>query len=142
MLTGEILTARDAAHKRLYQLMCSKEALPFELKNKIIFYAGPCPAKDGEISGPTGPTTAYRMDKYCDAFYSAGVIATIGKGERSEEAISAIKKYNGKYFTAIGGISCLLAQCVKSSRVIAFDDLGAEAVRKLYVEKFPIKVTY
>lgn len=142
LLTGEILTARDAAHKRLYQLMCSKEALPFELKNKIIFYAGPCPAKDGEISGPTGPTTAYRMDKYCDAFYSAGVIATIGKGERSEEAISAIKKYNGKYFTAIGGISCLLAQCVKSSRVIAFDDLGAEAVRKLYVEKFPIKVTY
>ena len=140
LLTGEILTARDAAHKRLSQMMKNAQQLPFELKDKIIFYAGPCPAKENEISGPTGPTTAYRMDKYCEDFYSSGVLATIGKGERSKEAEYAIKKYKGKYFTAIGGISCVLAQCVKSSRTVAFEDLGTEAVRCLYVEKLPVTV--
>ena len=114
--------------------------LPFEMKDKIIFYAGPCPEKPGEISGPTGPTTAYRMDKYCEKFYSRGLLATIGKGERTEQAEFIIGKHGGKYFTAIGGISCLLAQCVKSSQIVAFEDLGTEAVRKLYVEKFPVHV--
>ena len=140
LLTGEIYTARDAAHKRLAAMIKNHEKLPFELNGKIIFYAGPCPEKDGEISGPTGPTTAYRMDKYCESFYSSGLLGTIGKGERTEEAAAAIKKYNGRYFSAYGGISCLLAQCIKTSEIIAFEDLGAEAVRRQYVEKLPVRV--
>lgn len=141
LLTGEIYTARDAAHKMLADLIESGQKLPIELKDKIIFYAGPCPEKPGEISGPIGPTTSYRMDKYAEMFYSHGLLASVGKGERSSEAQSIINKYGGKYFTAVGGISCLLAKCVKSSQIVAFDELGTEAVRRLYVKKFPITVS-
>ena len=140
LLTGEILTARDAAHKRFKENLESGKELPFEIKDRIIFYAGPCPAKTEEITGPTGPTTAYRMDKYCELMHSHGLLGSIGKGERTQEGIAAIKKYNGRYFTAAGGISCVLAQCVKSSEIIAFEDLGTEAVRKIYVEKLPLRV--
>ena len=140
LLTGTIYTARDAAHKRLYENFKAAGEVPFGLKDKIIFYAGPCPAKSEEVIGPIGPTTSYRMDKYTDFIYSNGVIATVGKGERSEEALDIIKKHNGKYFVAQGGIACLLANCVKSSEIIAFKDLGTEAIRKLYVEKLPLTV--
>lgn len=140
LLTGEIYTARDAAHKLIYDKYKSDKTLLFDLKDKIIFYAGPCPAAEGEIIGPIGPTTSARMDKYCDFVYSKGLLATIGKGERSIDAEQAIRKYNGKYFVAQGGISCLLSSCVKKSEVIAFEDLCTEAIRKLYVEKFPVIV--
>ena len=140
LLTGEIFTARDMAHKRIVEMMRRGEPLPFDLKNKIIFYAGPCPAKDGEITGSIGPTTASRMDKYAVEFYNAGMIASIGKGSRSEETIQAIKRNNAKYFTVTGGIAALLADRIKESSIIAFEDLGAEAVYRLRTEKLPVKV--
>lgn len=142
LLTGEIYTARDAAHKKILDFYDKNKSLPFEIKDKIIFYAGPCPASAHEIIGPIGPTTSARMDVFCEFMHSNGLLASIGKGERSDEAQSAIKNYNGKYFTAQGGIACLLSKCVKKSEVIAFDELQTEAVRKLYVEKFPVKVEY
>lgn len=140
LLTGEIITARDAAHKKLYELYVQNKSLPFELKDKIIFYAGPCPAAQDEIIGPIGPTTASRMDVYLDFVHSQGCIATIGKGERSASAVDIITKHNAKYFTAQGGVACLLANCVKYSEIIAFDELGTESIRKLYVEDFPLTV--
>lgn len=140
LLTGEIYTARDAAHKKLNEMFGTDKQLPLDLKNKIIFYAGPCPPAKGEIIGPIGPTTSYRMDSYTELIYSNGVIATIGKGERSEEATEIIKKHNGKYFSAQGGIACLLADCIKKSELIAFEELETEAIRKLYVEKLPLTV--
>ena len=142
LLTGYIYTARDAAHKRIEDYYKKREKFPFDIKNKIIFYAGPCPAAKNEIIGPIGPTTSTRMDKFCNLLYSNGLLATIGKGERTNDALKVIEKNKGKYFVAEGGIACLLAKCVKSSEIIAFEDLGTEAVRKLYVEKFPIKVKY
>ena len=142
LLTGYIYTARDAAHKRIEEYYKKREKFPFDIKNKIIFYAGPCPAAKNEIIGPIGPTTSTRMDKFCNLLYSNGLLATIGKGERTNDALKVIEKNKGKYFVAEGGIACLLAKCVKSSEIIAFEDLGTEAVRKLYVEKFPIKVKY
>lgn len=140
LLTGEIYTARDAAHKRIADYFNEHNKLPFDLNGKIIFYAGPCPAKPGEAIGPVGPTTSFRMDKFSEFMYSKGVIATIGKGERSKDTEETILKYGGKYFTAQGGIACLLAECVKKSELVCFEELGTEAVRKLYVEKFPLRV--
>lgn len=140
LLTGEIYTARDAAHKKIADYYQKTGTLPFELKDKIIFYAGPCPAAPNEIIGPVGPTTSARMDKFCNLVYSQGLLATIGKGERSKETEETIKNYNGKYLTTQGGIACLLSKCVKQSEVVAFEELGTEAVRKLYVEKFPVCV--
>lgn len=140
LLSGEIYTARDAAHKRIQNFYEKNGIMPFDIKDKIIFYAGPCPAAEGEVIGPIGPTTSARMDKYCELLYSQGLLATLGKGERSTLAKEAIKKYNGKYFTTQGGIACLLERCVKSCEIITFEDLGPEAVRKLYVEKLPVKV--
>lgn len=140
LLTGDIYTARDAAHKRIVEYFKEYDKLPFDLNNKIIFYAGPCPAKPGEAIGPVGPTTSFRMDKFSEFMYSKGVIATIGKGERSKDTEETILKYGGKYFTAQGGIACLLAGCVKKSELVCFEELGTEAVRKLYVEKFPVRV--
>lgn len=142
LLTGEIYVARDMAHKRLTDLMEQNKALPINLKDKIIFYAGPAPEKEGEIIGSIGPTTASRMDKYAEKFYENGIIATIGKGERSLETEKIIKKLNGKYFSVIGGIAALLAQKVKSKEVIAFEDLDPEAIYKLYIEKLPVKVEF
>lgn len=136
LLTGKIYTARDQAHKRL---LASNEK-PFEIKNAIIFYAGPCPAKPDEIIGPIGPTTSSRMDDYTQKLLEDGLLATIGKGERSPQILEDIQKYNAVYFTAIGGIASLLSQCVKSSKLIAYEDLGPEAIYELEVEKMPLFV--
>lgn len=140
LLTGEIYVARDMAHKRLNELLISGQDLPFNLENKIIFYAGPCPNKPNEVIGSIGPTTASRMDKYAVSFYNQGIIATIGKGSRSKEVEDVIKKNGVKYFTVTGGIAALLAEKVVSSEIVAFENLGAEAVYKLQVKKFPLRV--
>lgn len=140
LLSGEIYTARDAAHARIKEMLENGQKLPLELKNKIIFYAGPCPAAPDEVIGPIGPTTSARMDKYTDLMLKNGVIAMIGKGERSKESSKLIKSHNARYFTAYGGIASLLAGCVKNAEVVAFEDLGAEAVFRLEVENLPLKV--
>ncbi len=140
LLTGDIYTARDAAHKKMYNEFVSKGLLPCDLKNKIVFYAGPCPATPSEIIVPVGPTTSARMDAYTDFMLKQGVFAFIGKGEREENAVSSIVNNNAKYFTLQGGIACLLANCVKNNDVIAYEELGTEAIRKLYVEKLPLTV--
>lgn len=140
LLTGEIYVARDMAHKRISDLLKNNSPLPIQIENKIIFYAGPTPAKPNEISGSIGPTTAGRMDNYAVTLYEKGLLATIGKGNRSQEIINIIKEKNAKYFTVQGGIAALLAEKIKESEIIAFEDLGAEAIYKIYVEKFPLKV--
>lgn len=136
LLSGTIFTARDAAHQRLAEMIDNDCILPVNLKDKIIFYAGPCPASKGEIIGPVGPTTSKRMDKFAPRLYEYGVIATIGKGDRT------INGLNKLYFKATGGIACVLQQCVKSSRIAAFEDLGAEAIYELEVEKLPLKTVW
>ena len=141
LLTGDIYVARDMAHKRINELIKENRKLPFDLENNIIFYAGPCPSGDDRVIGSIGPTTASRMDKYAVDFYNKGLLATIGKGARSKEVEKAIKQNGAKYFTITGGIAALLADKVKKSSIIAFEDLGTEAVYKIYVEKFPLKVT-
>lgn len=140
LLTGNIYTARDAAHEQMKNRYEQDGSLPFDLKDKIFFYAGPCPPAPNEVIGPIGPTTSERMDKFCEFIHSNGIIATIGKGERTAEAKEIITKFGAKYISAQGGISCLLAKCVKKSETIAFEELGTEAIRKLYVEKLPLKV--
>lgn len=136
LLTGKIYTARDAAHKRLLE---DKEK-PFEIKNSIIFYAGPCPAAPGETIGPIGPTTSTRMDDYTEELLKEGLIATIGKGERRDDIIKAHQKYGAVYLNATGGVASLLGQCVKNCKLIAYEDLGPEAIYELYVEKMPLFV--
>ncbi len=140
LLSGRIYVARDAAHKRLKQMIDKNERLPFEIKDSIIFYAGPCPPKEGEKIGPIGPTTASRMDKFAVEFYDKGLLATIGKGERGKDIQSAIVKNNAVYFTLQGGIASLIASKVKSSNIIAFEDLGAEAIYELEVQYLPLRV--
>lgn len=140
LLSGEIYTARDMAHKRLLEMMEKGEELPFDLKDKIIFYAGPCPCSDECIVGSIGPTTSARMDKFAPIFYKKGVLATIGKGERSEEVKEAIKETCGLYFTIIGGIACYLSEKFKKKELIAFEDLGAEAIYKFEVEDLPLRL--
>jgi len=140
LLSGTIYTARDAAHKRLVQLIEEKEPLPFELKGAVIYYCGPTPAPPGMVIGSCGPTTSSRMDPYTPRLYSLGLAATIGKGRRSAGVLSAIQKSKGYYLCALGGCGALIAGCVKSSEIVAFEDLGCEAVRKLEVEKMPLIV--
>ena len=140
LLTGQIYVARDMAHKKLVNLIKNNEPLPFDIKDKIIFYAGPCPPKPDTITGSIGPTTASRMDKYAALLYEKGLIATIGKGSRSEEIKKIIKKTGSKYFTIPGGIAALLANKVLKSEIIAFNELGAEALYKIYIKQFPLKV--
>ncbi|HIS89607.1 TPA: fumarate hydratase C-terminal domain-containing protein [Candidatus Avigastranaerophilus faecigallinarum] len=140
LLTGEIYVARDMAHKKLKELIDNNKELPFEIKDKIIFYAGPCPNRPNEVIGSIGPTTASRMDKYAEELYNLGLLATIGKGDRSNNVINSIKKNKGKYFTVVGGIAALLSNKVIKSEIIAFEELGAEAIYKLEIEKFPVKV--
>lgn len=140
LLSGEIYTARDMAHKRLLEMMEKGEELPFDLKDKIIFYAGPCPCADECVVGSIGPTTSARMDKFAPVFYQKGVLATIGKGERSEEVKAAIKQTDGLYFTIIGGIACYLSEKFKKKELIAFEDLGAEAIYKFEVEDLPLRL--
>lgn len=138
LLSGKIYTARDAAHKRFISLLNENKELPIDIKNAIIFYAGPCPANNNEIIGPIGPTTSARMDEFTPILYKHGLLATIGKGERSMEVIDAIKTYNSKYFTVTGGVASLLKKCIKTAKVVAYEDLGAEAVFELEVENLPI----
>lgn len=142
LLSGEIYTARDAAHKRLFEMIKKGEKLPFDLKNKIIFYAGPCPCSGNCVVGSIGPTTAARMDKFAPILYESGVLATIGKGERSKDVEIAIKKAGGLYFTAIGGIACYLAERFKKKDLIAFEDLGTEAIYRFEVENLPLRVEF
>jgi len=140
LLSGVIYTGRDAAHKRLRKLMEEGKEFPFDIRNQVIYYAGPCPAKPGDPIGSCGPTTSYRMDAYAPALIDRGLIGMIGKGQRSEGVVDAIQRNGGVYFAATGGAGALIASSVKSARIIAFDDLGTEAIRELVVENLPLIV--
>ncbi len=136
-ITGNIYTGRDAAHKRLYELIEEGKDLPFSLEGQIIYYVGPAPAKPGYACGPAGPTTSYRMDPYTTALLEKGLKGMIGKGLRSKEVIESMKKNKAVYFAAVGGAAALIAKTIKKSEVIAYSDLGAEAIHRYYVEDFP-----
>ncbi|SCG83044.1 fumarate hydratase subunit beta [Proteiniborus sp. DW1] len=139
-LTGTIYTGRDAAHKRLMETIKNKEELPFDIKDAVIFYVGPTPAKPGKVIGAAGPTTSYRMDSMTVPLLELGLSGMIGKGLRSDEVIEGMKKYGAVYFAAVGGAGALIASSVKESEVVAYDDLGTEAIRKLRVENMPLIV--
>lgn len=139
-LTGTIYTARDAAHKRLIEMTENQEPLPFEVKDAVIYYVGPTPEKPGNPIGAAGPTTSYRMDAYAPTLLDLGETAMIGKGQRSQEVKDAAIRNGAVYFAAIGGAGALMAQKVKSAEIVAFEDLGPEAVRRLQVEDFPVTV--
>lgn len=140
LLTGTIYTSRDAGHKRMCEALARGEELPFNPKDVTIYYVGPTPAKPGAVIGSAGPTTSGRMDAYAPTMLSVGARGMIGKGARLPEVVEAMKQYSGVYFGAIGGAGALLAKCIKSAELIAFEDLGAEALRKLYVEDMPLVV--
>lgn len=140
LITGTVYTARDAAHKRITEMLMRGENPPFEIENSIVYYVGPTPAKPGMAIGSAGPTTSYRMDAYAPKLLDLGQLAMIGKGQRSDEVRDAVVRNGAVYFAAIGGAAALMAKQIKSAEVIAFDDLGAEAVRKLFVEEFPVTV--
>ncbi len=140
LLSGVIYTARDAAHKRLCELADQGKALPMDVKDAVIYFVGPTPAKPGEVIGSAGPTTAYRMDAYSPTMIRLGLTGMIGKGKRNEAVVSAMKEYGAVYFGAIGGCGALLSRCIKKAEVIAYEDLGAEAIRRLEVENFPVVV--
>ena len=139
-LTGTVYTARDAAHRRLYEALQRGEDIPLELQNNIIYYLGPSPAREGQVIGSAGPTTSSRMDKYTPLLLEKGLKGMIGKGKRSDEVIESMHKNHAVYFAAIGGAGALLSKCIKKSEVIAYEDLGTEAIRKLEVENLPIIV--
>lgn len=136
-LTGTIYTARDAAHKRMYEALERGEKLPFDVKNNVIYYMGPSPAREGRPIGSAGPTTASRMDRYAPALLDLGLNGMIGKGKRRDEVRQAIIRNNAVYFAAIGGAGALLSKSILDSETIAYDDLGTEAIRKLEVKEFP-----
>lgn len=139
-LTGTIFTARDAAHKRMQEALDAKEALPFDIRDQIIYYMGPSPARPGRPIGSAGPTTASRMDKYAPGLLNLGLRGMIGKGKRSTEVTDAIVRNGAVYFAAVGGAGALLSKSIIKSEVIAYDDLGTEAIRKLEVKDFPVIV--
>ena len=136
-ISGTIYTARDAAHKRMEEALSSGRELPFDIKGNIIYYMGPSPAREGQVIGSAGPTTASRMDKYTPRLLDLGLGAMIGKGKRSPEVHEAIIRNGAVYFAAIGGAGALLSKCIKACEVIAYEDLGTEAIRKLTIEDFP-----
>ncbi|MCK9582003.1 MAG: FumA C-terminus/TtdB family hydratase beta subunit [Endomicrobiales bacterium] len=140
LLSGIIYTARDAAHKKISELLSAKEKLPINFNGSIIYYCGPCPAKPGEVIGSCGPTTSSRMDPFVQAMHSLGVIATIGKGPRTSVAVESIKKNKATYFVATGGVGALISKKVISSSVVAFSELGAEAIYKLEIKDLPLIV--
>lgn len=140
LLSGVIYTARDAAHKRLCELVDQGKELPLDVKDSVIYFVGPTPARPGQAIGSAGPTTSYRMDAYSPILIEQGQTGMIGKGKRSPEVIEAMKKHGAVYFGAIGGCGALLSKCIKKAKVIAYDDLGAEAIRRLEVEDFPVVV--
>ncbi len=139
-LTGTLYTARDAAHLRMYESVLNGDTIPFDIKDSIIYYLGPTPSREGQVIGSAGPTTSSRMDKYTPLLLDLGLKGMIGKGYRSSEVISSIIKNKAVYFAAVGGAGALLSKKIKSSKVIAYDDLGTEAIRELYVEDFPVIV--
>ncbi|HIQ48021.1 MAG TPA: Fe-S-containing hydro-lyase [Aquifex aeolicus] len=140
LITGYIYTARDAAHKRMVETILKGESLPIDLQGQIIYYVGPTPPKPGQIIGSAGPTTAIRMDKYVEHLLKLGLKGMIGKGYRSPQVRELLKKYKAVYFAAVGGVATLLQKHIKSSELIAYEDLGTEAIRRLYVEDFPVVV--
>ena len=140
LVTGVIYTSRDAGHKRMCETLAAGEKLPFDPTDATIYYVGPTPAKPGQVIGSAGPTTSGRMDAYAPTMMSVGARGMIGKGARLPEVVEAMKKYSGVYFGAIGGAGALLAKCIKSCELIAYEDLGAEALRKLYIEDMPLVV--
>jgi fumarate hydratase subunit beta len=140
LLTGIIYIARDAAHKRIVEAIDKGQRPPFDVRGQTIYYMGPAPAKPGNTIGSAGPTTSYRMDPYAPLLIALGLKGMIGKGERSQEVLDAIKKYKAVYFAAIGGAGALISKSIKKAEVIAYEDLGAEAVRRLEVEEFPVTV--
>lgn len=139
-ITGTMYVARDAAHKRMIEALDRGEELPINIKDATIYYMGPSPARDGRPIGSAGPTTASRMDKYAPTLLDLGEKAMIGKGKRTQEVIDAIVRNHAVYFAAIGGAGALLSKCIKKSEVVCYDDLGAEAIRKIEVEDFPVIV--
>lgn len=140
ILSGRAYTARDAAHKRISELIAKGEPLPFDMDGAVIYYAGPTPAPEGMPVGSIGPTTSARMDSYAPALYDMGLAATIGKGERSAQVCEAIVRNKAVYLCAVGGAGALAAKCVKECEVIAFDDLGCESVKRLEFSDFPLTV--
>ena len=139
-ITGTIYTARDAAHKRMQEALDAGEPLPIEMKDNVIYYMGPSPAREGRPIGSAGPTTASRMDKYAPRLLDLGQKAMIGKGKRTKEVIDAVVRNKAVYFAAVGGAGALLSKCIKKSELVCYGDLGAEAILKLEVEDFPVIV--
>ena len=140
LLSGVIYTARDAAHKRLCELAAAGKPLPIDVENATIYFVGPTPAKPGHAIGSAGPTTSYRMDAYSPTLIALGQTGMIGKGKRGPEVVDAMKKYGAVYFGAIGGAGALLSRCIVKSEVVAYEDLGAEAIRRLTVRDLPVTV--
>lgn len=142
LISGVIYTARDAAHKRMVEEFSTIGKFPIDLKNQVIYYAGPCPAKPGEVIGSCGPTTAGRMDAYSPLLFDNGLSCVIGKGSRNEYVKKSMLKNSAVYFGASGGAGALIAGCIKSSEVVAYEDLGTEAIRRLEVSDFPVVVLF
>jgi len=140
VVSGQIYTARDAAHRRLLDLIAAGKEIPIPIQGQVIYYVGPSPAPPGRVIGAAGPTTSYRMDPYTPKLLELGLKAMIGKGKRSKEVIDAMVRYKAVYLAAIGGAGALMAQAVKEARVVAYEDLGPEAIRKLTVHKLPAVV--
>ena len=140
LISGVIYTGRDAAHKRLVELVQEGKELPVDLRDQIIYYVGPAPAKPGRAIGSAGPTTSYRMDAYAPALLDLGLKGMIGKGKRSDEVVASMMKNEAVYFGAIGGAGALLSKCIKKAEVVCYEDLGAEAIRRLEVENLPATV--
>lgn len=139
-LTGTVYVARDAAHKRMYEALQRGESLPFDITNQIIYYMGPSPAREGKVIGSAGPTTASRMDKYAPTLMDLGQTGMIGKGKRTAAVKEAMIRNKTTYFAAVGGAGALLSKCITAAEVVAYDDLGTEAIRKLTVKDFPVIV--
>ena len=140
LLSGVIYTARDAAHKRLCELVAEGKELPLDVKDAIIYFVGPTPAKPGQAIGSAGPTTSYRMDAYSPTLIHEGLTGMIGKGKRGPEVVAAMQQHGAVYFGAIGGCGALWSKCIKKAEIVAYEDLGAEAIRRLEVEDFPVIV--
>jgi len=140
LISGYVYSARDAAHKKLIDLLDRGEQLPFDIKGQVIYFVGPTPARPGRPIGSAGPTTSSRMDKYSPRLIAQGLKGMIGKGFRSPEVIEAMKKYKAVYFAAVGGAGALLAQRIKESEIVAYEDLGPEAIRRLKLDNFPVIV--
>jgi len=140
LLTGPALAARDAAHQRMHDLLASRQPLPFPIAGEVIYYVGPSPAKPGAIIGSAGPTSSYRMDPYTPELLALGLRGMIGKGKRSQSVVDAIARYHAVYFGAVGGAGALLARCIRRVEPVAWEDLGAEAVQRLWLERFPVVV--